>query len=241
MTSASELFYNRRSRIGRNLELGFDSVSERNPHLYSHRHNRHSNREDDCDSLRRPSNSRHLSQTEREPVRLDHTTSQPGTSNFGIIDTSSRTSRQRLRNDRLPGAVLQARERLSERLRGVSLPGNRQLSRASGIYLEFASAMLFTEDQSKKKPPGLSEEAINNLQCEVFSFVEGDVVINAGEECSICLEKFCEGDEMIRLSCEHRFHPLCLDPWVRTCGDCPYCRRSITVDYQEETKTLNPN
>ncbi|XP_022897751.1 E3 ubiquitin-protein ligase RNF181-like [Olea europaea var. sylvestris] len=48
-------------------------------------------------------------------------------------------------------------------------------------------------------------------------------------ECSICLESFCEGDELICLPCGHRFHLCCLDPWIRTCGDCPCCRRRVNV------------
>jgi hypothetical protein len=29
------------------------------------------------------------------------------------------------------------------------------------------------------------------------------------------------------LRCGHRFHSTCLEPWVRKCADCPYCRTNI--------------
>ncbi|XP_058081095.1 probable E3 ubiquitin-protein ligase RHY1A [Magnolia sinica] len=287
MTSASELFHTRRSRIGRNTELGFGPSIDRVPH---HRHHRYHRHEEDCDPVRRSShgpslNARYLcnrvSQAEREPVRLDHSTSQSGTGNISGTETSSsRTNTPRFsRNERLPGAVLQARARLLERLRGVSLTGNRQSSRGSGISwdefaisddfrvvdtgdweseisrLWFADATPYTElnvqrdpssillDMTKKKPPGLSLEAINSLQQEVFTIADGadgDVVLSAVHECCICLESFQDGDRLICLPCRHGFHPTCLDPWVRTCGDCPYCRTDILVDDRVERKTLNP-
>lgn len=83
-----------------------------------------------------------------------------------------------------------------------------------------------------KRPPGLTQEALSCLPVEVFCVTEESVeqyVSRPSRECSICLESFVVGDELIRLPCGHRYHFCCLDPWVRTCGDCPYCRRSIDV------------
>nr|DAD41440.1 TPA_asm: hypothetical protein HUJ06_015763 [Nelumbo nucifera] len=63
MTSASELFYNRRSRNARNAtDLGIGYTLERNLH-HPHPNRRHSHhRGDDCDPLRRSphSHARHL-------------------------------------------------------------------------------------------------------------------------------------------------------------------------------------
>lgn len=82
-----------------------------------------------------------------------------------------------------------------------------------------------------ERPPGLTQEALSCLCVEVFRAEESDErdMSRASRECSICLESFLEGDELIRLPCKHRYHFCCLDPWVRSCGDCPYCRRSIDV------------
>ncbi|XVE49294.1 hypothetical protein DITRI_Ditri01bG0071500 [Diplodiscus trichospermus] len=85
--------------------------------------------------------------------------------------------------------------------------------------------------ETSKKPPGLTQEAVDSLALEVYSSEE---VVNVerklareSRDCSICLESFREEDVLARLPCGHRFHLACLNPWVRTCGDCPYCRRSI--------------
>ncbi|EEF34882.1 conserved hypothetical protein [Ricinus communis] len=277
MTSASELFYQRRSRVGRaDLELESDrnfhfNYTRRHPHHHTHTHSRHDL--DGCDPSRRSSpHFRHRlsSHSDRASVRLDQATSQLAPGNSINTETLSSTSRPRMTgNDRLPGAVLLARARLLERLRGVSLSGNRRSSRASfGIYdreftfgddlrivdtgdwrtdiapgrssrgTSFTESIYTTErlqlaeESYKKKPPGLTPEDLECLQLEIFSSwekgVEG-IVSQASWDCSICLESFKDGDKLICLPCNHRFHSSCLDPWVRTCGDCPYCRRDIAV------------
>lgn len=80
-----------------------------------------------------------------------------------------------------------------------------------------------------KKPPGLTQEALDCLHVEAFSSTVEGVVSRASRDCSICLETFSEGDKLVHLLCGHRFHSVCLDPWVRNCGDCPYCRTHIVV------------
>ncbi|XP_059448421.1 probable E3 ubiquitin-protein ligase RHY1A [Corylus avellana] len=278
MTSASELFYTRRSRLGRSSpDLGFDRSSQ-----YSHgsrRHHcdplvlhHHHHRRDlgGGDPLRRSLHSSH--HAERASVRLDQSTSQLVSSNSANTENLSRPRLSE--NERLPGAVLLARERLLERLRGVPLSGNRGSSRPSP-YIYHSEPMLeedirglfdivrdtgtristgqsesstITEltsqierlqllQEPKKKPPGLTQEALDCLRLEVFSSTVEGVAPNASQDCSICLETLLEGDELIRLPCGHRFHSACLDPWVRTCGDCPYCRRGIVVNSHRAMKT----
>ncbi|XP_057465341.1 LOW QUALITY PROTEIN: probable E3 ubiquitin-protein ligase RHY1A [Actinidia eriantha] len=292
MTSASELFYNRRSRLGRSsLDLGLNSSLDRTFHHHSHSNRRHNHQQnhnnnntsnnnrrdrhdlDGCDPIRRPPLIRHQSHRpnlERDAVRLNEGSSQSSSSsninldNSGGIHNIPRFSG----NDRLPGAVLLARERLLQRLRGVYLSGNRQSNRASSdinrndvtlgdefrlvdagdwraeIPREwFSGGTPFTDSVSQReqllvpqqtitRPTGLTQEAVNNLHVEFFGTAKcSDERVTSGalQECSICLEGFLEGDELMCLPCAHRFHSSCLDPWIRTCGDCPYCRSSIIV------------
>ncbi|KAJ6671142.1 hypothetical protein OIU85_014956 [Salix viminalis] len=286
MTSASELFYQRRSRVSRadTDQWPEPSVSDRIFYQNNNRrhHNKHNHRHDldGCDPLRRSPHTRHPSHrspfpSERASSRIDQGTSQLVPSNNNNAETPSSTSRPRVTvNDRLPGAVLLARARLLERLRGVSLSGNRQSGQASfgilnreymlgeelrvvdaGDWETDISTRLFAGDSplndsilqterlhtvqesQKKKPPGLTQDALHCLQSEVFSSVEKGMeggLSQVSWDCSICLESFTEGDELIRLPCEHRFHSACLDPWVRTCGDCPYCRRDVVVSNDRE-------
>ncbi|XP_075673823.1 putative E3 ubiquitin-protein ligase RHY1A, partial [Castanea sativa] len=203
---------------------------------------------------------------ERPSVQPEQSTSQFVSSNRVNTENLSCTNRPRLieNEDRLPGAVLLARARLLERLRGVPLSANR----GSGRPLSDRPELTLEDDlrelvddrdlgtqasagqsagrssitgltsrierlqlllKPKKKPPCLSQEALDCLHLEVFSSKVGGAVSRASQDCSICLETFVEGDALIHLPCSHSFHSACLDPWLRTCGDCPYCCRTITI------------
>ncbi|TVT99871.1 hypothetical protein EJB05_00756, partial [Eragrostis curvula] len=48
-------------------------------------------------------------------------------------------------------------------------------------------------------------------------------------ECSICLERCSDADGLIQLRCKHVFHSTCLEQWLRSRGDCPYCRASVLL------------
>lgn len=48
------------------------------------------------------------------------------------------------------------------------------------------------------------------------------------QECCICLNTFENGEEITSLKiCEHRFHPKCIEVWLRSKPECPLCRRHI--------------
>ncbi|XP_022869288.1 probable E3 ubiquitin-protein ligase RHY1A [Olea europaea var. sylvestris] len=255
MTSASELFNTRRSRFGRSsnpldLEPEFNSPTpldrnNRRHHRHSNNHHHHNSGGRDrldiegCNPLRRlPRQSRHapsnrppLPLQERDSIWLDRGIHHSAS---GIVSSG---------NSRLPGSVLLARERLLRRLRGVTLSGDRLVD-AGDWETETsedwqASIPLSTDSvtqQIGKRPPGLTQEALNSLHVDIFNDSdESDkqAISRASRECSICLESFLMGDELICLPCAHRFHFRCLEPWLRTCGDCPYCRRDIVVTTDE--------
>lgn len=274
MTSASELFNNRRYRFGRNpIELeAIDSSSslDRFSH-HNRRHNNHNSRRhrhdlDGCDPLRRSANQiNRPSFLGRESVRLDQGSSSSGGQSVpGNVNVENFTrtlgSERFSRSDRLPGAVLLARERLLERLRGVSSLGHRRSNRVlsgipeddftlhdnirdsedwhspAGVNPSTSSYNLVDPylalQETKNRPPGLTQDALDRLHIEVFTNAEKGIdgaISRASQECSICLESFLEGAELVCLPCGHRFHSCCLNPWVRTCGDCPYCRAGIIV------------
>ncbi|KAL4613857.1 hypothetical protein ACB092_07G011900 [Castanea dentata] len=163
-------------------------------------------------------------------------------SNIANTENLSSTSRPGLieNEDRLPVAVLLARPRLLERLRGVPLSANR----GGGRPLSDRPELTLVDDQDlgtqasagrsaggssitsltsrikrlqlllkpKKKPPGLSQEALDCLHLEVFSRKVEVAVSRASQDCSVCLETFVEGDVLIRLPWSHSFHSACLDP-----------------------------
>ncbi|XP_051137920.1 probable E3 ubiquitin-protein ligase RHY1A [Andrographis paniculata] len=260
MTSASELFYNRRFRFGRNSDaigVGIDSDPpssvDRSSRRHRHYHTSGSNqtrRDRVCDPLRRApqasvSRRNSNSSQERESTRPEggiHPFSSGNSSHSGR-DTNPQGNLRNNRNDRLPGAVLLARERLLERLRGTTLSATRRSDRHISVNNVHNIDIIMEDDfrdtnligrQWKRRPPGLSQEAISSLQVELFCPAEekdaaGLASVREISECSICLESFSPGDELVRLPCRHRYHLCCLYPWLQTCGDCPYCRRSIDV------------
>ena len=47
------------------------------------------------------------------------------------------------------------------------------------------------------------------------------------KECSICLEKFTQNEEISLLTCKHQFHKQCVEKWFKKDTSCPICRQSV--------------
>merc|ERR1711939_646688 len=57
-------------------------------------------------------------------------------------------------------------------------------------------------------------------------------------ECSICLEEFVENEEIRVLPCNHKFHPVCIDPWLlNVSGTCPICRYDLRPAATNDSNT----
>lgn len=50
------------------------------------------------------------------------------------------------------------------------------------------------------------------------------------KDCSICMDDFKLGEEVVRVPCGHIFHPDCLIPWLEVNGSCPVCRFSLVPE-----------
>jgi len=48
-----------------------------------------------------------------------------------------------------------------------------------------------------------------------------------GRKCIICLGEFEHGEEMRFLPCTHRYHRVCIDPWLETHQTCPSCKKNF--------------
>jgi hypothetical protein len=46
--------------------------------------------------------------------------------------------------------------------------------------------------------------------------------------CVTCLEQPNEGDQWRVLPCQHKFHPECIDDWLKTNFTCPICRKNVS-------------
>jgi len=51
---------------------------------------------------------------------------------------------------------------------------------------------------------------------------------NENEECSLCLEEFQTGEELLQLPCRHLFHESCVSPWFRRSLTCPLCKFELS-------------
>lgn len=60
-------------------------------------------------------------------------------------------------------------------------------------------------------------------EAETFLFEK----IPNDEPCSVCLEEFKESEKGRKLPCEHTFHAVCINEWLRSSTTCPLCRYSI--------------
>jgi len=47
--------------------------------------------------------------------------------------------------------------------------------------------------------------------------------------CSICHEDAQEGEQWMVLTCDHKFHPDCIKPWLTDHNTCPLCRKEQNV------------
>ena len=45
--------------------------------------------------------------------------------------------------------------------------------------------------------------------------------------CTICLEDFMEGEEIVLCPCKHCFHQHCIKDWLRMKNSCPVCKLLI--------------
>ncbi|KAI3675340.1 hypothetical protein L1987_84929 [Smallanthus sonchifolius] len=273
MTSAFELFHSRRYRSGPRdnavAVTGFDSSPAEVTSYFQHRstirrHSQHyssqNNRRDGCVPASRRIHRCRLHHLEHQSVNPEeggsHDPSGSIVSSDGLRSIHRHSRAVATGNDRLPGSVLLARERLVERLRGVSVSGNRQSSGSSSTthqndysipsVLEIrnsSTAEMVSEPwqatRRRNHPLGLDEDELKCLQLEALTFSsescrKNDEIASASMECTICLEGFEDGDKMVCLLCTHRFHSCCLFPWVRVCGACPNCRKPILVNIPEK-------
>ncbi|MCO5606154.1 hypothetical protein L7F22_060341 [Adiantum nelumboides] len=105
---------------------------------------------------------------------------------------------------------------------------------------EWLSAVGFEEaihtDVQSVPEQGLSKTLIRQLPKVVYVRQVSQEERGVGslssdqEDCSVCLEHFVVGQQLICLPCKHRFHPNCLTPWLENHAKCPYCRAKVSFE-----------
>ena len=83
---------------------------------------------------------------------------------------------------------------------------------------------------------GMTENDVNRIKKEKYikptkksdiKIVDGKVIEDEAEKCSVCLIDYEDNVEIRKLPCEHIFHPPCIDTWLRTNKTCPLCKRDV--------------
>uniref|UniRef100_A0A1J3IXR0 RING-type E3 ubiquitin transferase n=3 Tax=Noccaea caerulescens TaxID=107243 RepID=A0A1J3IXR0_NOCCA len=81
---------------------------------------------------------------------------------------------------------------------------------------------------------GLDDALVKKIGHFKFKKHQNGIKIN-GTDCSICLGEFNE-DESLRLlpKCNHTFHVVCIDRWLKSHSNCPLCRAKIIIPTTQE-------
>lgn len=62
---------------------------------------------------------------------------------------------------------------------------------------------------------------------DVAKLGEGVQGAYSDSSCSVCLDDYEEGDQLLQLTCGHVFHGPCIDLWLKSHRECPCCRWAI--------------
>ncbi|KAJ3012795.1 UNVERIFIED_CONTAM: hypothetical protein HDU68_001023 [Siphonaria sp. JEL0065] len=85
---------------------------------------------------------------------------------------------------------------------------------------------LMEQTNQANAPPHLTESEIARLP---RTTVKGS---DLGEhsECPVCQDEFTnegDGEVVVHLSCNHHFHPACIESWLKLNATCPVCRKEV--------------
>ncbi|RDX58008.1 putative E3 ubiquitin-protein ligase HIP1, partial [Mucuna pruriens] len=98
--------------------------------------------------------------------------------------------------------------------------------------------LLALEERMGTVSTALTEEAVS--ECLKKSFYQSSPSDNAAEscnedkddsdtKCSICQEEYVVADEVGSLLCEHMYHAVCIQQWLRLKNWCPICKASVAL------------
>lgn len=136
-------------------------------------------------------------------------------------------------------------------LGGIDM-ANLQLSMMDRDFTEADYEMLLTLDRGGSAARPVSQEQMDRLPHHTYSQRDpgpqaGSSTLSAAATalrrpagasaaavevptCSICLEDFSEGSQVLALPCMHQYHVDCMEPWLKQQGSactCPCCKSPV--------------
>ncbi|KAI7756545.1 hypothetical protein M8C21_008748 [Ambrosia artemisiifolia] len=148
---------------------------------------------------------------------------------FTSTSFSQRSMVNQSEQDEMLGCVARkAKERLDGRLRSHWKSEINSQERSTGASLvEETGRKVSTSVASGDLQPGVSSLKKSGSKMFNWGKMGSNHKSSDQEECVVCLEKFKAGEKLDRLPCAHRFHSMCLLPWLESHAHCPCCRMSV--------------
>ncbi|TKY74636.1 E3 ubiquitin-protein ligase HIP1 [Spatholobus suberectus] len=105
--------------------------------------------------------------------------------------------------------------------------------------------LLALEERMGTVSTALTEEALS--ECLKISFYQSSPSDSAAESCNqdkddsdtkciICQEEYVVADEVGSLQCEHMYHVVCIQQWLRLKNWCPICKASVQPSNSSPTQ-----
>ena len=78
------------------------------------------------------------------------------------------------------------------------------------------------EENKNKKINNKKKELIDQIETLEYNLDKATLF-----QCGICMDSFHETEKVKRLPCEHIFHIDCMNQWIQTNKNCPFCGQAI--------------
>lgn len=106
------------------------------------------------------------------------------------------------------------------------------------LVLEMSKTEYDRQDQNQYSSNPLTTEQIRRLKRvkykSSFIIIDNDDNSNNNNKeeefqntCAICLEIYENEEELIKLKCNHHYHPICITQWFKMTDTCPLCKYKI--------------
>lgn len=105
-----------------------------------------------------------------------------------------------------------------------------RVAAATAAQIDSSSSPVAARERVTRRR-GLDQAVIQKFPTFTYSTVKGLKIGKSALECAVCLSEF-EDHETLRLlpTCNHVFHPVCIDTWLRSRVTCPVCRAKLAPE-----------